>query len=223
MEKEKNNGRLVALIIVLFLLVLGLGGYIVYDKVLSSNSTQPIIDGNNNANNNQKNNVVDKNDEQNNNVINNNDQNDTVSCNCPTTNCDLSIDFDKLAKISKSDYNFVNGSYNNNYSVNVLSNGKVLVNYVNIISNISNAKDVILFNGPGKGNMTYILTADGYIYKYDLSNVSKNNFEAIKVNEYSNIKQMIRYMTRKAHAGGCDYVVLIDNNDKYYSLDSYCI
>ena len=225
MEKEKrnNNGGLIALIIVLFLLVLGLGGYIVYDKVLSSNNTKPIIDDNNSANSNQQNNVVDNNDEQNSNVINNNEQNNTVSCNCPTTNCNLSLDFDKLAKISKSDYNFVNGAYNNTYSVNVLSNGKVLVNFVNNISNISNAKDVILFSGPGTGDMAYILTADGYIYKYDLSNASKNNFDATKVNEYSNIKQMVRYMTRKANAGGCDYVVLIDNNDKYYSLDSYCV
>ena len=40
MEKEKNNSGLIALVIVLFLLVLGLGGYIVYDKVLSYNSTK---------------------------------------------------------------------------------------------------------------------------------------------------------------------------------------
>jgi len=32
LENQKNNGGLVALVIVLFLLVLGLGGYIVYDK-----------------------------------------------------------------------------------------------------------------------------------------------------------------------------------------------
>ena len=41
MENQKSNSGLIALVIVLFLLVLGLGGYIVYDKVLSSreNST----------------------------------------------------------------------------------------------------------------------------------------------------------------------------------------
>ena len=39
MEKEKNNSGLIALVIVLFLLVLGLGGYIVYDKVLSNKET----------------------------------------------------------------------------------------------------------------------------------------------------------------------------------------
>ena len=35
MEKQKNNNGLIVLVIVLSLLVLGLGGYIVYDKVIS--------------------------------------------------------------------------------------------------------------------------------------------------------------------------------------------
>ena len=47
MEKEKNNNGLIALVIVLFLLVLGLGGYIVYDKVLS-NDNETINNVNNN-------------------------------------------------------------------------------------------------------------------------------------------------------------------------------
>ena len=38
-EKSKNNG-LILLVIVLFVLVLGLGGYIVYDKVLSNKSDE---------------------------------------------------------------------------------------------------------------------------------------------------------------------------------------
>ena len=40
MEKEKNNKGLIALVIVLVVLVLGLGGYIVYDKVLSRGGKQ---------------------------------------------------------------------------------------------------------------------------------------------------------------------------------------
>lgn len=38
-EKTKNNG-LIILIVILCLMVLGLGGYIAYDKVLSNNSTK---------------------------------------------------------------------------------------------------------------------------------------------------------------------------------------
>ena len=33
---------------------------------------------------------------------------------------------------------------------------------------------------------------------------------------------MIMYKTRKNNAGGCDYIILIDNNDEYYELDSSC-
>ena len=50
MENQKNNSGLVALIIVLCLVVLGLGGYIVYDKVLSNNpnNSESINENNNN-------------------------------------------------------------------------------------------------------------------------------------------------------------------------------
>lgn len=50
LENQKNNGGLVALVIILFLLVLGLGGYIVYDKLLSNNSKSN-TESNNTTNN----------------------------------------------------------------------------------------------------------------------------------------------------------------------------
>lgn len=37
MEQEKKNGGLITLVIILCLLVLGMGGYIIYDKVLNDN------------------------------------------------------------------------------------------------------------------------------------------------------------------------------------------
>lgn len=51
MENEKNgNKRLVTLIIILMIMVLGLGGYIVYDKLLTSN-TKETTTSNNSQNN----------------------------------------------------------------------------------------------------------------------------------------------------------------------------
>lgn len=44
LKNQKNNSGLIALVIVLFLLVLGLGGYLLYDKVLSSKTIAPIND-----------------------------------------------------------------------------------------------------------------------------------------------------------------------------------
>ena len=58
MENEKKSGNykgLIVLIFLLIILVLGLGGYIVYDKIISSNSnsskTNNTINNNNNNNN----------------------------------------------------------------------------------------------------------------------------------------------------------------------------
>ena len=133
------------------------------------------------------------------------------------------INYDELAKISKGDYNFVNKDSDNSNSVNVLSNGKVFVNFDYYIKNINNAKDVILFSGPNDDSILYILTIDGNIYKYDLSNANSKNFNAVKIDEYKNIKHIFRYETRKGNAGGCDHVILVDKNEKYSLLDSYCV
>lgn len=54
MENKKNNNGLIALVIVLCLLVLGLGGYIVYDKVLSNKT----LEGNNTNSDNQESSTV---------------------------------------------------------------------------------------------------------------------------------------------------------------------
>ena len=136
-------------------------------------------------------------------------------------NCN--IDYDELAKIATGDYNFMSKeSYSNNSAI-VLSNGKVLVNFDYYIENIINAKDLVLFSVPSDDTILYILTINGDIYKYNLDDANSKNFNASKIDEHKNIKQILRYETRKGNAGGCDYVILIDNNGKYYSLDSYCV
>ena len=104
--------------------------------------------------------------------------------------------------------------------------GKPLVfteNFEKYISNISNAKNLQLFSTPGGEEIIYILTEDGKVYNYALSNIDKNNFEATIIDDYNNIEKMMIYKTRKANAGGCDYLILIDNDNKYYTLDSYCV
>jgi len=91
------------------------------------------------------------------------------------------VDYDELAKIGKLTYNFVKGFYNNNYSINVLSDGKILINFEKYISNISNAKNLQLFSTPGGEEIIYILTEDGKVYNYALSNIDKNNRDYILV------------------------------------------
>ena len=60
---EKKNTGLIVLVIILSLLVVGLGGFIVYDKVLSNNEVE---NNDNNEINNDENNQVDNNDDINN-------------------------------------------------------------------------------------------------------------------------------------------------------------
>ena len=57
LENQKNNGGLIALVIVLCLLVLGLGGYIIYDKFISLEDNQV---ENNNTNDVGNNNLDEK-------------------------------------------------------------------------------------------------------------------------------------------------------------------
>ena len=149
----------------------------------------------------------------------------TCDCNSVIEQCNSDkLNYEELAKLGKSSYNYVYGDYDSMHSANILADGKVLIDFNNYIANISDAKDLIMFNGPtGNPGFVYILATDGNVYKYDLTNVSKSEFNAAKLDDYSNIKNIIRYKTRKANAGGCDYLVIIDSNDKYYVLDSYCV
>ena len=174
---KKSGG----IIFILLLIIMVLGGYLVYDKVLS----------------------------------------DKVPCddnNKPTCNETITIDYEELSKFGKSDYNFVNSEYNSTHSIAVLSDGKVLIDFKDNLSNVSHAKDVIVFSGPGVNETAYILTNNGDVYKYEFS----EKYEATKL-DYTNISSIIRYKTRKANAGGCDYLILIDKDNQYTKLDSYCV
>lgn len=227
MEKEKNNMKgfkvVIGLLVIITLALATLLVLVVTGKVNfkeKNESEERIVTNNNQTIDTEKESDEDKNETTN-----------ECNCNCDYTsyasesfgNGTANIDYEKLAKIGKSTYNYAKGAYINSDSLNILSDGKILVNFSDNISNISNAEDLILFAGPGADTIAYILTSDGNVYKYNLTNISSKNFNATKLDEYSNIKQIIRYKTRKANAGGCDYVVLIDGDGKYYSIDHYCV
>lgn len=135
----------------------------------------------------------------------------------------IDIDYSKLSEYGKSDYNYINSVYNGDYSFKLLIDGRININFENYISNISNAKDFILFSPPSPDSTLYILTSNGDIYKYETSDYKSNNYSATKVDKYSNIKQIITYQTRKQNAGGCDYLIAIDKSNKYYEINSFCV
>ena len=131
------------------------------------------------------------------------------------------FDFGELSKISKSDFNFIKMEGTTEYLIGVDIDGTIYIDFDKKITNITDAKDFELFYLEND-IILYILTKSGYIYKYNLSNITSNKFNAEKIDEYSNIEQLLTYSTRKANAGGCDYVVLIDKNNKYYEIESLC-
>ncbi len=152
----------------------------------------------------------------------------TTSDNSPDNssckNEEIEISASELSKIGSSTYNSIKEQYNSNYSFKLDVNGKVIINLTHELSNITNAKDILLYTPPAPTSFLYVLTKDGDVYKYDISNYDSNNYTAEKLNEYSNIKKMFLYSTSSSAAkGGCSYLVLIDGNEKYYQLDSYCV
>ena len=138
-------------------------------------------------------------------------------------NNEIIVSETELNKFGKSDYNIIKSETLGSTSFNLDINGKININFTNNISNLSNVKDIMLFNRTAPSSILYILTNDGNIFSYDTANIETNNYNATKINEYSNINKIIIYRTRKANAGGCNYAIIIDNNGEYYKLDSSCI
>jgi len=130
------------------------------------------------------------------------------------------IDVNELSKFGQLDYNIIKMESNSKYSFSLCVDGKVVVNFDKYISNVSNIKDIKLFDVT---NMLYIVTTNGDVYKYNLNNYDLGNYVAEKMSEYSNIDTIMTYKTRQKNAGGCDYIILIDNNGKHYKIDSFCV
>lgn len=193
MEKHKNSKGVIALLVMIIIVLLALI-VLMATGTVNFKSLNTTTDNQNTSNENNANN----------------------------SNNGFTINVDELNKFGKSDYNIIKDAYNSDYSFKLLTDGRININFENYISNISNAKDIKLFSSSSLDSTLYILTSNGDIYKYETSNYKSNNYSATKIDKYSNIKQMITYQTRKEFAGGCDYIILIDNNGKYYELDSFC-
>lgn len=133
------------------------------------------------------------------------------------------IDKEELTSFGESDYNIIKDVYNGEYSFKLDIDGRININFENYISNISNTEDILLFNSLEGDSILYILTSDGSVYMYETSNYQSGKYDAVKIDEYSDIDRIINYRTRKANAGGCDYVILVDKNGNYFKLDSYCL
>ncbi len=133
------------------------------------------------------------------------------------------LDVEELNKFGKSDFNILKIENDSKHTFSLDINGTVSVDFNENIENISDAKDIILFTSPTDEYILYILTKSGNVYKYNSTSTDVSNFNAVKLDEYSNIQEIITYNTRKANAGGCNYILLIDSIGKYFELTSFCV
>ena len=129
----------------------------------------------------------------------------------------------ELSKFGESDFNIIKLQSNGSHSFALDVNGKVFVDFDNSIDNVIEASDIVLFSANSDESVLYILNTLGELYKYDILNIENGDFSATKVSEYSNISKIITYGTRKSNAGGCDFIILVDSDGKYYELDSFCV
>lgn len=143
----------------------------------------------------------------------------------PVTNCitHSDLDLEELSKFGTGDISIIKKDGNLNYTFNLEIDGRININFLDHISNISDAKDIILFNAPSSDSTLYILTKKGELYKYNTLNYESGNLEATKIDEYSNVERIISFERRRGNSGGCDYIILIDKNGKYSELDSFCV
>jgi hypothetical protein len=139
-----------------------------------------------------------------------------VTCRCECDSNTL-LSAGKLEEIKKGDYNILENYATENFSISLLTNGKVVFDLAREIDNVSGATHMEVLD-----KNLYILTAKGEVYKYYLGVTKEATLSAEKL-EYTNIQKLVKYSTRKSNAGGCDYIVVVDKEDNYKSIQEFCV
>ena len=208
-KDKKTNKILIIIIVVLLLLITLLStGIIDFNKNKYSNYEPNNETANNNSKENNDNNEFNNEESNDNNEVNNKENNQT---NDPSEYWLVNNDIITEEKTTELTFK-------------ITDNGKISINNNKTITNITNAKSIKLFSPPAPYQTLYILTKDGNIYKYETSELEKENYNATKVDAYTNIKEIVTYQKRSTeNKGGCDYIVVIDEDNKHYKLDSMCI
>lgn len=204
-DKEETKNKIIAILIGIIILLILILICVVSIKKFNNKDTNPNNEITNNNNNTNENNNASNNDTT---TENNNNQNIIKD----------------LSAYGEPNYSISNEEKNTDYTFKIQQDNSILINNKNNITNITNAKSIKLFNPPAPYSILYILTEDGNIYKYETSEYENKNYNATKINTYNNIKEIITYEKRTSeNKGGCDYIIIKDNQDNYYELDSFCI
>ena len=206
---KKTNTTLVIIIVILLILIILLSTGVINFKSDKYDNYEP----NNEVTNNNDNKQNDEKEENTDNTEENGDNNNTEVNEVEDLSEYWLVNDDILTQEKTTDLTF-----------KITDNGKISINNSKNIDNITNAKSIKLFSPPAPDSILYILTKDGKLYKYESSEYENGNYTATKMDNYSNIENILTYQKRSTEPkGGCDYIFVADKNGKHYELDSFCV
>lgn len=182
MESKNKNTGLVVIIVILLLAVIGLGGYIVYDKVLkdSSNETE-------NNDNKPSDNLKDT--DQNGQTTKNNNYQLFAS--------NLKNEFSKYDEKNRPYLNVTSTIGNGNFIIYLTENRELYIKYYNKDKNAEHkiADNVLSFNtltvGKGGGKMLYFINEDGTVGSADIEFGLEKEITVKKDLGYKNIVSIV--------------------------------
>lgn len=182
MESKNKNTGLVVIIVILLLAVIGLGGYIVYDKVLknSSNETE-------NNDNKPSDNLKDT--DQNGQTTKNNNYQLFAS--------NLKNEFSKYDEKNRPYLNVISTIGNGNFIIYLTENRELYIKYYNKDKNAEHkiADNVLSFNavtvGKGGGKMLYFINEDGTVGSADIEFGLEKEITVKKDLGYKNIVSIV--------------------------------
>ena len=215
-------------IVLLLLLIIGMGGYLVYDKAFMNDEC--VIDSGSNINNNKI-----ENDETDNYVA---DDSSNMDDNNEVGNVDSHYLITEIEH-----YKNVDGSYgmveeilinfsDESYRIRLSLDGKIYVfdgNGNKMIDAISGVSDVVDIEKFGSYTMLgreiiYILTKSGDIYVYDCVNLLDEKYIALKVDGVNGIERIMKINWCPWENSGCAMnLVAVTNDGKIIKLESFSV
>lgn len=182
MESKNKNTGLVVIIVILLLAVIGLGGYIVYDKVLKNSSN-----GTENNDNKPSDNLKDT--DQNGQTTKNNNYQLFAS--------NLKNEFSKYDEKNRPYLNVISTIGNGNFIIYLTENRELYIKYYNKDKNAEHkiADNVLSFNavtvGKGGGKMLYFINEDGTVGSADIEFGLEKEITVKKDLGYKNIVSIV--------------------------------
>lgn len=199
--QSKNNTILVVLLTIFVMLTLGLGGYIVYDKVLSEDEI-----------------LVDKIEDEKKGITA-----DEIYKNY-LDNLKENIQENYGIKDDTYLYNNINeisDYFNNNYEIELNENLELILNYGDKFRDYKISNDVVdffnIYVGNGGFKQLYFITSNGELYSADIE-ISISDNKKIEINKVNkkNIISVIEGLQGDIEGGGASVPIFIDIEGNMY-------